>query len=136
MILLSICHSQESQSLPPQPPPHKYENITPQAKLSRVGRVDESDTADGGSNNPGTSPVNGNSRTTDGDGDDSVFDPNLTCLGCRRKFKHGEIQSYRRHVRSCEGMTTFIRTKRDRLSTGSKGSDRGDGDPETPLSPT
>jgi len=133
-ILLSIFHSQESQ-IPPHPaapPPRRYENIAPQHKLSREGRVDETDAANGGSNNSGSSPMNG-STTNGNDSDDAVFDPNLKCLGCQKKFRHGEIQRYRRHVNSCEEMKTYLKTKRElsHSSTGSneRGSrDESDGD--------
>ena len=133
-ILLSIFHSQESQIPPhlsPQPPPRRYENIAPQHKLSREGRVDETDAGNDGSNISGSSHINGS--TTDGDDDGAVFDPNLMCLGCQTKFRHGEIQLYRRHVNSCEEMKTYLKTKRE-LShplTGSneRGSrDESDGD--------
>ena len=132
-ILLSIFHSQESQ-IPPHlspAPPRRYENIAPQHKLLREGRVDETDTGNGGSNISGSSHINGG--TADGDDDDAVFDPNLKCLGCQMKFRHGEIQLYRRHVKSCEEMETYLKTKRE-LSYSSAGSnergsrDESDGD--------
>ena len=111
-ILLSIFHSQKSQ-IPPHPTPrptHHYENVTFQHKLLREGGVDETDAANGGSSISESSHINGG--TTDRD-DDAVFDPNLTCLGCQKKFRHGEIQRYKEHVYSCEEMKTYLQKKRE-----------------------
>ena len=33
--------------------------------------------------------------------DDRPFDPNLVCLGCRKQFRIGEIQEYRKHYTDC-----------------------------------
>ena len=33
--------------------------------------------------------------------DDRPFDPNLVCLGCRKQFRIGEIQQYRKHYEDC-----------------------------------
>lgn len=33
--------------------------------------------------------------------DDRPFDPNLVCLGCRKQFRIGEIQEYRKHYADC-----------------------------------
>ena len=37
---------------------------------------------------------------------DAPIDPNLVCQMCRRGFKIGEIQKYRRHVASCTGSSS------------------------------
>ena len=37
---------------------------------------------------------------------DAPIDPNLVCQMCRRRFKIGEIQKYRRHVASCTGSSS------------------------------
>ena len=37
---------------------------------------------------------------------DAPIDPNLVCQLCRRGFKIGEIQKYRRHVASCTGSSS------------------------------
>ena len=34
--------------------------------------------------------------------DDRPFDPNLVCLGCRKQFRIGEIQEYRKHYEDCQ----------------------------------
>jgi len=49
------------------------------------------------------------------------------------KFRHGEIQQYKKHINSCEEMKTYIKTKGE-LSHSSTGSneresrDESDGD--------
>ena len=34
--------------------------------------------------------------------DDRPFDPNLVCLRCRKQFRIGEIQEYRKHYEDCQ----------------------------------
>ena len=127
--------TQVAQSLPPRAKPH-YENVKP--KLSRDNPVNEGSFTDGGPNGSSTSPIGGNSLTTDGADDDFTcpgckkkiksenykrhassceelitdsdlsmddidipFDPNLVCPKCKKPFRVGEIQKYRKHFNSC-----------------------------------
>ena len=50
----------------------------------------------------GLSSTMSNASTTSGPGSAPTFDPNLKCHGCKRQFREGEIQAFRRHSVSCE----------------------------------